>query len=444
MASASVRSNFIHEFERGLSDQLAAEHAIADQLPPWAHVLFTPSRYKVLYGGRGSGKSYAVADALLELGRRSRIRVLCSRELQISIKESVHFLLTQRIEAHGLDDFYEIFIDQIRGANGTQFIFKGIRHNVNSIKSMAGVTHCWVEEAQSISAESWRVLVPTIREPGSEIWVTFNPLNRDDVIYREFVERDRPGSIVRRINWSDNPYFPSVLDEERRMMQALDPDAYAHIWEGYCWERSNAQILHGKWVVQEFDVNPRWDGPYHGIDFGFSQDPTTMVRVWVGDRCLWVEHESYARQLELDNTAAQWAQDVPGHADYVSRADSARPESISYLARHGVPNIRSAPKWSGSVMDGIAHLRQYDRIVIHPRCTHTAEEARLWRYKTDPASGDPLPIILPGHDHCMDAIRYALAPLILNRTAPIEYKSSGKGFAGDRAFGSSSTFGGFV
>lgn len=400
---------------------LAAQ--LAPRLTDWAHPLLKPARYKCLYGGRGSGKSYAVADALLIEGLRRKIRVLCAREFQVSIKDSVHFLLKERIAVLGLEDFYEVQDTVILGANGSSFVFKGIRHNVQSIKSMAGITHCWIEEAQTISAESWRVLVPTIREEGSEIWVTFNPENKTDTVHQELVEKPRQNAYVERVNWDRNPHFPSVLDEERRSMQATDPDAYQHIWEGGFWEKSDAQILNGKWVVDDFEPGSDWDGPYHGGDWGFGSDPTTAVRVWIHDRILYVERESYAHHLELDDTGRRWLADIPDLDRYPVRADSARPESISHVRRGrkpsgedqgcpAIPQLVGASKPPGSVEDGIAHLRSYRRIIIHPRCKHTAEEARLYSYKRDRLSGEVLPIIVDAHNHLIDSIRYALQPLI--------------------------------
>lgn len=215
------------------------------EFPDWAKPLRQPTRYKVMHGGRGGGKSYATADALLLEGAARKCRILCAREYQNSIKESVHYLLKERIYALGLEDFYKIQETTITGLNGTTFVFKGIRHNVQSIKSMAGLTHCWIEEGQTISAGSWQILVPTIREEGSEIWVTFNPHHSTDPMYSEFVTRTRQNAWVQQVNWRDNPWFPDTLDEERRAMAATDPDLYQHIWEGECWERSDAQVLAG-------------------------------------------------------------------------------------------------------------------------------------------------------------------------------------------------------
>lgn len=397
---------------------------LAKNLADWAQPLFQPSRYKCLFGGRGSGKSWAIAEALLIIGLTRKIRVLCAREFQISIKDSVHHLLKERIEALGLGHYYQVLRDAIVAQNGSTFLFKGVRHNVQSIKSMSGITHCWLEEAQTISAESWKIIVPTIREEESEIWVSFNPVHKTDPIYQELVSTVRSNAYVERVNWDRNPYFPAVLDEERRQMQATDMDAYLHIWEGGFWEKSEAQILNGKWVVEDFEPDPEtWDGPYHGGDWGFSTDPTAAVKLWIHQRKLFVEQESYAHQLELDDIGRLWIADIPEIDRHVVRADSSRPETISHVKRGRrasqtdpgcppIPMLEAVEKWPGSVEDGIAHLRSYEKIVVHPRCKHFQEEARLYCYKVDRISGDILPIVVDAHNHLIDATRYALAPLI--------------------------------
>lgn len=396
--------------------ELAA--ALAESLTEWAKPLLQPKRYKCLYGGRGSGKSYGAVDALLIEGLRRPIRVLCAREIQNSIKESVHYLLKQRISDLGLESHYTVQEAQILGANGTIFVFKGIRYSVDSIKSMAALTHCWIEEAQTISAESWRILIPTIREEGSEVWVTFNPRYETDTVWQELVAKQRDNAYVRRVNWKDNPHFTSVLDEERRSMLATDPDAYDHIWEGGFWQKSDAQILKGKWVVADFEPGEDWDGPYLGSDFGFASSPTTLVKLWVHANCLYVERESYAKGLEIDDTTERWLEDVPGCDRHIIRADCARPESISYLKRNGIPRITACVKGKGSIEDGIAHLRSYDKIVIHTRCTNTAEEARLWSYKVDRLTEEVLDDVIDAYNHCWDAIRYALEPVMKARKPP--------------------------
>lgn len=208
--------------------------AIQALIPEKLGFLFEPARYKVSYGGRGGGKSWAIADALLILGYQRSLRILCAREIQKSMKESVHQLLRDRIEALGLGQFYEVLNDEIRGRNGSLFLFAGLRHNVDNIKSKEGLDIVWVEEAQHVSKHSWETLIPTIRKPGSEIWVSFNPELDTDETYKRFVLNPPTGAIVTKVNWDDNPWFPAVLDQERLDLKSRDPDAYSTVWEGHC------------------------------------------------------------------------------------------------------------------------------------------------------------------------------------------------------------------
>lgn len=196
--------------------------------------LFDPYRYKVFYGGRGSAKSWSVADALIIRAISGTVRILCARELQNSIAESVHKLLSDRIEAHGLSKYFSITNNSIKSLSGSEFFFKGLRSNISEIKSMEGVDICWVEEAQVVSAHSWDTLIPTIRKDGSEIWLTFNPEMETDPTYERFVLHDQPNSIVRHVSYRDNPFFPAVLEQERLALKANDPAAYLNVWEGEC------------------------------------------------------------------------------------------------------------------------------------------------------------------------------------------------------------------
>lgn len=201
---------------------------------PFEFLYKEKSRYKVLYGGRGGGKSWGVADALLVAGYQGRERILCTREFQNSIKDSVHKLLSDRIATLGLSKFYVIQNTSIKGLNGTEFLFEGLKTNVDSIKSMEGITKVWVEEAHRVSGRSWEILIPTIRQDGSEIWVTFNPELDTDETYRRFVLYPPRNATVRKVNWDDNPWFPKVLEEEMQELKARDPDAYQHVWLGFC------------------------------------------------------------------------------------------------------------------------------------------------------------------------------------------------------------------
>lgn len=204
------------------------------QFPQKLKCLFEPHRYKVLYGGRGSGKSWGIARALLILATQKPLRVLCAREFQASIADSVHQLLSDQIHELGLTHFYNIQNNYITGANGSSFSFEGLRRNIKNIKSHEGADIAWVEEAESVTKTSWNILIPTIRKNNSEIWVSFNPEFEDDETYQRFVLHPPKNSAVEYVNYNDNPFFPEVLEEERLTLKERDPDGYDHVWGGQC------------------------------------------------------------------------------------------------------------------------------------------------------------------------------------------------------------------
>lgn len=195
--------------------------------------LFKPKRFKVYYGGRGGGKSVAVANALLAIGMQKRTRVLCTRELQTSIQDSVHRLLSDIIRNSGLESEYEILQTTIRHRrNGTEFLFKGLKHNITEIKGFEGVDIVWCEEAENISDRSWEVLIPTIRKDGSEIWIVFNPRNATDPTYQRFISTQRDDAFVKKVSWRDNPFFPDTLRKEMEILKRTDVESYNHVYEG--------------------------------------------------------------------------------------------------------------------------------------------------------------------------------------------------------------------
>ena len=197
-----------------------------------ASTLFTPSRYKIYWGGRGGAKSVSIARALLVLGYSEKHKILCAREIQKSIQDSVHSLLKEQIEELGLQDFYEIQKSTILGRNGTEFLFAGLRSNIANIKSIPNITRAWIEEAQSASATNIKTLALTVRAPNSEIWLSFNPDLEDDPVYQEYVTSPPDDSIVVKINYNDNPFFPEVLRKEMESDRRKNYSNYEHVWEG--------------------------------------------------------------------------------------------------------------------------------------------------------------------------------------------------------------------
>jgi phage terminase large subunit len=265
--------------------------AIANaQFPQKLQCLFQPekSRYRVLFGGRGGAKSWGVARALLIKGAQRQLRILCAREFQTSIRDSVHKLLCDQIIDLRLDGFYEITQASIRGKNGTEFSFVGLKNNVANVKSYEGVDICWVEEAQTTSRLSWNVLIPTIRKQDSEIWVTFNPELESDETYQRFVIHPPANSVVQKINWSDNPWFPETLNIEKNSLRDRDIESYNTVWEGICRQTVDGAVFARE--MQMADLEERitkvaYDAtkPVHAVfDLGWSDATAIWFVQWIG------------------------------------------------------------------------------------------------------------------------------------------------------------------
>ena len=260
------------------------------RFPAKLKCLFEPvnARYRVLYGGRGGSKSWNIARALLLKGCEKTIRVLCAREYQTSIKDSVHKLLCDQIFNLGIEAHYEITERTIRGINGTEFIFVGIKNNTNNVKSIEGIDICWVEEAQSVSPNSWNVLVPTIRKANSEIWISFNPELPTDETWKRFVINPPENAVIQKINWSDNPWFPEVLDLERRTLQGRDIEAYNNVWEGIPRQTVDGAIFAKEVTMAELEgriCNVPYDAtkPVHAVfDLGWADQTAVWLLQFVG------------------------------------------------------------------------------------------------------------------------------------------------------------------
>ena len=252
------------------------EAVSAVDFPIKLQMLFDPCRYKVLYGGRGGAKSWGIARALLVIGVKKPTRVLCAREFQNSIGQSVHKLLSDQIISLKLESFYEITQNSIRGKNGTEFAFVGLKNNITNIKSYEGVDICWVEEAQSVSKTSWNILIPTIRKEQSEIWISFNPELESDETYQRFVVSPPENCKVAKINWSDNPWFPDTLRLEKDALFSRDREAYNTVWEGVCRQTVDGAIFAKEMTMAELDgrlTNVPYDPikPVHAVfDLGWA------------------------------------------------------------------------------------------------------------------------------------------------------------------------------
>lgn len=387
------------------------------------------ARYRGAYGGRGSGKtrSFALMTAVraymfAEAGVRGVI--LCGREFMNSLEESSMEEVKEAIRSTPwLDDYFDIGEKYIRTKNRrVSYVFAGLRHNLDSIKSKARILIAWIDESEGVSEMAWRKLTPTVREDGSEIWVTWNPEKDGSPTDIRFRKKPPTNSKIVELNYVDNPWFTGELESERLDdRERLDDQGYAWIWDGAYLENSDAQILAGKYRVAEFEPSKDWDGPYFGIDWGFSRDPTAGVKCWIHDGRLYIEYEAGKTNLENNDIAGYFIKRLPNIQRHVVRADSARPETISHVrsdgggTRESIPKITAVKKWAGSVEDGISHLRSYKEIIIHPRCTSVLKEARLYSYKVDRLSGDVLTTIIDDNNHYIDAIRYALTPMIRRR-----------------------------
>lgn len=400
------------------------------EFPEKLECLFRPGRYKILYGGRGGAKSWGIARALLALGTSNRLRVLCAREIQKSIADSVHRLLADQVTAMGLGSFYEVQQTTIKGVNGTLFFFAGLRHNINNIKSVEGADIVWVEEAQTVSKSSWDTLIPTIRKPGSQIIVSFNPELDTDETYKRFVLNPPPDAEVVRIGWQDNPWFPAVLKQERETMKARDPDGYLTTWEGHCRQTLDGAIyakevraategaritrvpyepnkpVHTFWDLGRADKTSIWFAQIVGFEFrviDFYENRGEVLphylkelqgRPYVyGDH--WLPHDANNELLASERTIAQ-------------------------QMRAAGFTVRITPKTS--VSNGINAARTLFPNVWFDaeKCADGLNALRRYRYDVDAENGQFSD--KPLHDdasHAADAFRY-LAVALRERKSPME------------------------
>lgn len=386
--------------------------------PAKLQFLFKPYRYKVLYGGRGGAKSWGVARALLIIGASKPIRVLCAREIQKSIADSVHKLLSDQVASLGLTSFYEVQQTIIKGRNGTEFTFHGLKHNIGNIKSVEGTDVAWIEEAQTVSKSSWDTLIPTIRKDGSEIWITFNPELEEDETYKRFVKNPPSSAIVVKLNWSDNPWFPDVLRSEKDDLKARDPDAYLNVWEGHCRLTLDGAVyanelrkatedgrltrvpynpikpVHTVWDLGWADCVSIWfvqmiGFEHHVIDF--LQDSQKTINHYLGE----LQRRGYVYDTD-------W---LPHDAQ--NKTLAAGGKSIEEIMKAAGRKVRIVPKLS--IADGINAAR-----TIFSNCYFDAEKCadgiqclRHYRYDVDKDTGAFSK--MPLHDansHAADAFRY--------------------------------------
>jgi phage terminase large subunit len=318
--------------------------------------LFEPHRYKVYWGGRGAGKSVQIASALLLKGSEPKPkRILCAREIQRSIRDSVHSLLAQRIKALGLEHFYEVTSNEIRGTNGTSIIFSGLWQNVQSIKSIDGIDICWIEEGNSVSEQSWRTLIPSIRKPSSEIWVSFNPELKSDAAYQRFVLNPPDSAIVKKVSWRDNPYFhQTTLPDEMQTLKANNEEEYQHVYEGELKELRVCNL-----PVESVPVNTFWD-------LGRNDTTAIWFHQQVGKEHRFIDFYEH-RLVDLDHYAHVLQDKGYLYGDHYLPHDveavmlgSGNRSRREILEGLGVQPIVTVPRIA-SVEDGIAQVRDVFR-----------------------------------------------------------------------------------
>jgi phage terminase large subunit len=362
-------------------------------------------RYLGAHGGRGSGKSHFFAEHAIERALCEQFHVVCVREVQKTLDQSVKKLLEAKIEQFGVGHLFDVQQSKIIGPHGSLFIFQGMQdHTADSIKSLEGFDAAWIEEAQSLSQRSLDLLRPTIRKPGSQIWASWNPRQATDPIDALLRGNDPPpGTAVIEVNWRDNPMFPDVLKQEMEYDRGRDPDKYQHVWEGKYLQRSDSKVFRN-WAIQEFET-PTSAVLRYGADWGFSVDPTVLVRCYIEGRKLYIDHEAYQVGCEITDTPSLFMT-VPDSERWPITADSARPETISHLRKNGFPKIMPAVKGARSLEEGVTWLQSFD-IVVHPRCTHTIDELTHYSYKVDNLTDKVLPELSDKDNHVIDALRYA-------------------------------------
>jgi len=380
--------------------------------------LFEKSRYKVAYGGRGGAKSWGIARALLIKGAKDPMRILCAREFQTSIKDSVHKLLCDQIEALGLLGFYEITQNSIRGKNGTEFAFAGLKNNIANIKSYEGVDIAWVEEAQTTSRLSWNILIPTIRKQDSEIWISFNPELETDETYQRFVLKPPADCIQIKINWSDNPWFPDTLMLEKDALKARDLEAYNQVWEGLCRQSVDGAIFAKELQQAEMDgrlTKVPYDAtkPVHAVfDLGWADSTAIWFLQFVGMETRLIRYiedsqKTISHYLATMQTFGYVYDKVWLPHDAENKTLAAAGRSIDDIVRAAGFKTQILPRVP--ILDSINAAR-----TIFPSCYFDRDNAaeginclRHYRYEVDPATGQFSRSPLHDHySHGADAFRY--------------------------------------
>ena len=388
-------------------------------------VLFAENvRHKALYGGRASGRSWSIATYVIVCACRSRKLIVCARQYQNSIKDSSKELLERRIRDLGLSDQFVITNTAITHIEtGSSFIFIGLERNVDSIRSLEGADIVWVEEARTVSARSLEILLPTVRAPGSELIWSWNPEMPSDPVDEYFRSREPPpNSRIAHVTYLDNRFFKdTALVSEMALMKAHNPDRYRHVWLGE-YDISFERKVYTDVIVGRPEVPPD-TRPLYGCDFGFSTDPSAVIKIYplLKKRQIYIAAEAVAR-VPMDQLPELVRSVVRDDGDLI-RADSSQPGTIEFLQARGF-DVRPAKKGQGSVRTGIQFLQGY-QLVVDPACTEVCNELRLYSWPTDKLTGQVISGLNPigGADHLLDSLRYACEDLVSD--APLDDDDSG-------------------
>lgn len=373
-----------------------------------------PHRYIGAHGGRGSGKSHYFGERWLRENiaanhAKDPLDFVCLRETLKSLEFSVRKLLVDKISTYNAGAYFDVQDRRIITPAGGVTIFEGMQnHTADSIKSLEGFDRAWFAEAQAASDKSLTLLRPTIRgkpgKPKSQLWFDWNPENESDAIDQLLRGKETPpDSAVVQVNYMQNPWLPDDLREEMEFDKKRDPEKFAWVWLGQYRKNSEARVFKN-WRVEEFDVQPEWT-LRQGADWGFSVDPSVLVQCAIVGRTLYVIAEAYRVGCEIDFLPDLF-RSVPDAERWPTIADSARPETISYMQRHGFPKMVAAIKGARSLEEGISFLQTFD-IVVSPRCLHTIQELTTYSYEVDKDTGLVLPKLADKDNHVIDSLRYA-------------------------------------
>lgn len=391
--------------------------------PVFRPITKSNARYKGIHGGRGSGKSHFAGEYFLGKMIAGHRRVVFGREVQRSIADSSKQLLEDKIRQFGMENDFIITDSEIRyPKNESLAVFKGLlSHTAASIKSLEKFHDLCVDEAQQVSQYSLDIVTPTFRQPDSEMLFLWNRVSPEDAVDKLFVEnKDDDDFLCIEANYDSNKrWHLSGLVRDMERDRDRDPDKYAHVWAGGYRQKSQARVFHN-WKTQDF-VAPDGVRFYYGADWGYSTDPTVLVRCYIDEnaRKIWIDYEAYKVGCEIDHRP-QLFEKVPGSKSWPIRADSSDPAVISYMQRNGYPKLHGAKKGKGSVEEGVEFLKSYD-IIVHSRCINVINELSFYSYEVDKKTQEILPTLKDKDNHIIDALRYALEGFLKTYKTPKQF-----------------------